>query len=116
MLLWGHYQNTKNEDACVIQNLPDAFYAIKPDASVAAQRVAFGTSGHRGSALKSTFNEWHILSIAQAVADYRAQANIGGPLFLGQDTHALSQPAWETALQVPAALGAYEDRAGSKGG
>jgi len=103
MLLWGHYQNTKNEDVCVIQNLLDAFYAIKPDASVAAQRVAFGTSGHRGSALKSTFNEWHILSIAQAVADYRAQANIGGPLFLGQDTHALSQPAWETALQVLAA-------------
>ncbi len=103
MLLWGHYQNTKNEDACVIQNLLDAFYAVKPDASVAAQRVAFGTSGHRGSALKSTFNEWHILSIAQAVADYRAQANIGGPLFLGQDTHALSQPAWETALQVLAA-------------
>lgn len=103
MLLWGHYQNTKNEDACVIQNLLDAFYAIKPDASVAAQRVAFGTSGHRGSALKSTFNEWHILSIAQAVADYRAQANVSGPLFLGQDTHALSQPAWETALQVLAA-------------
>ncbi len=103
MLLWGHYQNTKNEDACVIQNLLDAFYTVKPDASVAAQRVAFGTSGHRGSALKSTFNEWHILSIAQAVADYRAQANISGPLFLGQDTHALSQPAWETALQVLAA-------------
>lgn len=84
----------------MIQNLLKAFYAVKPDAAVTAQRVAFGTSGHRGSALKSTFNELHILAIAQAVADYRAKASITGPLFLGQDTHALSQPAWETALQV----------------
>lgn len=84
-------------------SLLDAFYSVKPDAAVAAQRVAFGTSGHRGSALKNTFNELHILAIAQAVADYRASAGITGPLFLGQDTHALSQPAWEVALQVLAA-------------
>src|SRR5690606_808146 len=87
----------------VIGSLVDAFYTVKPDAAVAAQRVAFGTSGHRGSALKNTFNEQHILAIAQAVADYRANAGITGPLFLGQDTHALSQPAWEVALQVLAA-------------
>jgi len=87
----------------VIQNLQDAFYVIKPDVAVEAQRVAFGTSGHRGSALKSTFNEWHIFAIAQAVADYRVQANITGPLFLGLDTHALSRPAWNITLQVLAA-------------
>lgn len=87
----------------VIQNLQDAFYAVKPDASFAAQKVAFGTSGHRGAASKATFNELHILAIAQAVADYRAQANITGPLFLGLDTHALSRPAWEVTLQVLAA-------------
>lgn len=87
----------------MIQDLQNAFYSIKPDGSIAAQGVTFGTSGHRGSASTSTFNEWHILSIAQAVADYRTQANISGPLFLGQDTHVLSQPAWETALQVLAA-------------
>ena len=87
----------------MIGSLLDAFYTVKPDAAVAAQRVAFGTSGHRGSALKNTFNELHILAIAQAVADYRASAGITGPLFLGQDTHALSQPAWEVALQVLAA-------------
>ncbi|MCD8521160.1 MAG: phosphoglucomutase (alpha-D-glucose-1,6-bisphosphate-dependent) [Saccharospirillaceae bacterium] len=86
-----------------MQNLQDAFYAVKPDASFAAQKVAFGTSGHRGSASKATFNELHILAIAQAVADYRAQANITGPLFLGLDTHALSRPAWEVTLQVLAA-------------
>lgn len=97
------YRNEIYEGTGVIQNLLDAFYTVKPDASVAAQRVAFGTSGHRGSALKATFNELHILAIAQSVADYRAQANVCGPLFLGQDTHALSQPAWETALQVLAA-------------
>lgn len=67
--------------------------------------VAFGTSGHRGSPLKSTFNQPHLLAIAQAVADYRLQANIDGPLFLGRDTHAASLPAWETVLQVLLANG-----------
>ncbi|WP_225676523.1 phosphoglucomutase (alpha-D-glucose-1,6-bisphosphate-dependent) [Thalassolituus marinus] len=88
------------EGSSVIKTLLDAYQQQKPDAANSAQRVTFGTSGHRGSALKSTFNEQHILAIAQAVADYRAQAGINGPLFLGLDTHALSQLAWETALRV----------------
>lgn len=78
----------------------DAFYQIQPQASNTEQKVAFGTSGHRGSSLKSSFNEWHILAIAQAIADYRLQANLQGPLFIGLDTHALSRPAWEVCLQV----------------
>lgn len=81
----------------------DAFYQHKPDVLVATQKVSFGTSGHRGNALKYSFNEHHILAIAQAVADYRLQHGINGPLFLGKDTHALSQPAWEVVLQVLAA-------------
>ena len=72
-----------------------AFYSIQPDVNQASQRVAFGTSGHRGSSLAATFNEAHIVVIAKAVADYRQQQGIDGPLFLGRDTHALSQPAWE---------------------
>src|SRR5690606_39310149 len=99
----SEYRLAYFEGMFVTGSLLDAFYTVKPDAAVAAQRVAFGTSGHRGSALKNTFNELHILAIAQAVADYRAKAGITGPLFLGQDTHALSQPAWEVALQVLAA-------------
>ncbi|WP_430462210.1 phosphoglucomutase (alpha-D-glucose-1,6-bisphosphate-dependent) [Thalassolituus sp. LLYu03] len=89
----------------MIQTWLDAYYSIQPDAAQIGQRVAFGTSGHRGSSVKSTFNEGHILAIAQAVADYRAQAGISGPLFLGQDTHALSRPAWESVLQVLVANG-----------
>ena len=67
--------------------------------------VKFGTSGHRGTSLKGSFNQRHIMAIAQAVADYRQQHNINGPLFLGRDTHALSQPAWQTSLQVLTANG-----------
>tara|TARA_B100001109_G_scaffold167044_1_gene136149 strand:- start:107938 stop:109554 length:1617 start_codon:yes stop_codon:yes gene_type:complete len=88
------------EGSRVIKTLLDAYREQKPDAQNAAQRVTFGTSGHRGSALKSTFNEQHILAIAQAVADYRRQEHFTGPLFLGLDTHALSRSAWETCLQV----------------
>ena len=80
-----------------------AAYARQPYISDPAQRVAFGTSGHRGSALLGSFNEAHILAIAQAVAEYRAQAGIFGPLFLGKDTHALSTPAEKTVLEVLAA-------------
>ncbi len=76
------------------------FYTTQPDATLGAQAVSFGTSGHRGSSLTGSFNEHHILAIAQAVADYRQQAGITGPLFIGLDTHALSRPAWEVALQV----------------
>ena len=78
----------------------NAFYAIQPDAANPAQKVSFGTSGHRGSSLAGSFNELHILAIAQAVVDYRQQAEISGPLFLGLDTHALSRPAWDVVLQV----------------
>src|SRR6185312_7415833 len=76
---------------------------IYPDPSVPAQRVAFGTSGHRGSSLDGSFNEHHILAITQAICDYRNKAHVDGPIFLGIDTHALSQPAFESALQVLAA-------------
>lgn len=78
----------------------NAFYSVSPDTSIPAQLVSFGTSGHRGSSLTASFNELHILAIAQAVVDYRRQAGITGPLFIGLDTHALSRPAWEVALQV----------------
>ena len=82
-----------------------AAYRNAPDVNDPTQRVAFGTSGHRGSAFNGSFNEAHILAIVQAVAEYRAQAGIGGPLFLGKDTHALSAPAQQTALEVLAANG-----------
>jgi phosphoglucomutase len=82
-----------------------AAYGTLPDVSQSEQRVAFGTSGHRGSALNRSFNEAHILAITQAVCDYRAQAGIGGPLMLGKDTHALSEPAQRNTLEVLAANG-----------
>jgi phosphoglucomutase len=87
-------------------NLPrlvTAFYANHPDPSVPAQRVSFGTSGHRGSSLTSSFNYAHILAITQAIVEYRAEQSTTGPLFLAQDTHALSEPAFSTALEVLAA-------------
>lgn len=83
--------------------LVSAYYTLKPDPSQPGQRVRFGTSGHRGGALSRGFNEAHILAVTQAVADYRREAEIDGPLFLGMDTHALSWPAHQTALQVLAA-------------
>src|SRR5208282_4457619 len=85
--------------------LVTAYYAEQPDPSIAAQRVAFGTSGHRGSSFERTFNEWHVLAISQAICDYRKRRGIGGPLFLGIDTHALSVPACASALEVLAANG-----------
>lgn len=88
-----------------VPHLLKAYYATQPDTSVAAQRVAFGTSGHRGSSLDSSFNEWHVLAITQAICLYRAQKGIAGPLFLEIDTHALSEPAAATALEVLAGNG-----------
>lgn len=82
-----------------------AYHADEPDPTVPAQRVAFGTSGHRGSSFQRSFNEWHILAITQAICQHRVQQNITGPLFLGIDTHALSVPACATALEVLAANG-----------
>jgi phosphoglucomutase len=88
-----------------VAKLQAAYADRRPDPSVAAQRVAFGTSGHRGSALDTSFNEWHVLAISQAICEYRAGQGIDGPLFIGIDTHALSQPAFESALEVLAANG-----------
>ncbi len=75
----------------------------RPDPADPAQRVSFGTSGHRGSSLRGSFNEAHILAITQAICDYRRAQGVTGPLFMGKDTHALSAPAQRTALQVLAA-------------
>ena len=86
-----------------VPRLITSFYSLHPDPAVAAQRVAFGTSGHRGSAFLSTFNDDHIAAITQAICDYRRGESITGPLFLAQDTHALSEPAFSTALEVLAA-------------
>ncbi|MCC7412498.1 MAG: alpha-D-glucose phosphate-specific phosphoglucomutase [Gammaproteobacteria bacterium] len=83
--------------------LERAYYELRPDPAITTQRVAFGTSGHRGSPLAGTFNEAHILTTTQAICDYRASQGIDGPLFLGRDTHAVSGPALATALEVLAA-------------
>ena len=88
-----------------IQKLLKMYFSEKPDMTVPGQRVSFGTSGHRGSAFNASFTESHILAITQAICDYRKKENITGPLFIGYDTHALSRPAFETALEVLAANG-----------
>ena len=88
-----------------IPRLVTAYFAGKPDPGIATQRVAFGTSGHRGSALNDAFNEAHILAISQALCDHRAEKNLTGPLFIGIDTHALAEPALASALEVFAANG-----------
>jgi phosphoglucomutase len=88
-----------------IPRLVTAYFAEKPDSHVPAQRVAFGTSGHRGSALNNAFNEAHILAISQAICDHRRSVGIDGPLFVGIDTHALAEPALASALEVFAANG-----------
>jgi phosphoglucomutase len=92
-------------DLVDIAKLVTAYYAIHPDPADPAQRVSFGTSGHRGSAFTATFNEDHILATTQAISDYRARHGIDGPLYLGADTHALSEPARVSALEVLAANG-----------
>ena len=88
-----------------VAKLIDAYYARHPDPATPAERVAFGTSGHRGSSFDSTFNEAHVLAISQAICLYRQRERISGPLFIGCDTHALSRPAFESALEVLAANG-----------
>jgi phosphoglucomutase len=92
----------------ILANIPrlvSSYYAISPDANDPTQLVAFGTSGHRGNSFAGTFNEAHILAISQATAEYRSSAGISGPLFIGADTHALSEPAWISALEVLVANG-----------
>ena len=88
-----------------VSKLISAYSSEKPDAMIREQRVAFGTSGHRGSSFKKSFNEWHILAITQAICEYRANQGRVGPLYLGRDTHALSEPACASALEVLAANG-----------
>ena len=98
----------KPAEPSMLVNIPrliTAYYAERPDPTVREQRVAFGTSGHRGSAFKKAFNEAHILAITQAICEYRKQQRIDGPLFLGMDTHALSEPAFASAIEVLAANG-----------
>src|SRR5579864_2723128 len=86
-----------------VPRLTACYFLLQPDPAIPAQRVAFGTSGHRGSALDCAFNETHILAAAQAICDYRKANGINGPLFVGIDTHALSEPALATTIEVLAA-------------
>src|SRR5512140_222498 len=88
-----------------VADLLRRYAAEVPDPAIPAERVAFGTSGHRGSSLRRSFNEAHILAVVQAVCEHRARAGVTGPLFLGRDTHGLSEPAERTALEVLAANG-----------
>src|SRR6266498_5493921 len=103
-------------DLVDVAKLVTAYYAEQPDPSVPEQRVSFGTSGHRGSAFAATFNEHHIVATSQAICEYRKAQGIDGPLFLGADTHALSEPARVSALEVFAANGVTVliDRAGGR--
>ncbi|MCH8539032.1 MAG: phosphoglucomutase, alpha-D-glucose phosphate-specific, partial [Alkalimonas sp.] len=88
-----------------ICQLVTSYYELQPDVAQASQQVSFGTSGHRGSALAHSFNEAHILAITQAMVEYRQQAGIEGPVFVGKDTHALSEPAFASVVQVLVANG-----------
>src|SRR6266542_4874203 len=83
-----------------VDRLVRDYYEVEPDPSDPAQRVAFGTSGHRGSSSRGSFNEPHILAMTEAICRYRRRAGIDGPLFVGRDTHALSEPAFRTAMEV----------------
>ncbi|MEM6109902.1 phosphoglucomutase (alpha-D-glucose-1,6-bisphosphate-dependent) [Mycobacterium sp. 050272] len=96
-------QPAQPEDLVDLSHLVTAYYTIQPDPDDVAQQVAFGTSGHRGSALNGAFNEAHIVAITQAIVEYRAAHDTTGPLFIGRDTHGLSEPAWVSALEVLAA-------------
>src|SRR5580704_13436138 len=96
-------QPARQQDLVNVPRLVTSYFSDRPDAQVQSQRVSFGTSGHRGSSLDRSFNEWHILAITQAICVYRRQNGIAGPLFLGIDTHALSEPAFASALEVLAA-------------
>jgi phosphoglucomutase len=96
-------QPAQPEDLIDVAHVVTAYYTIEPDPDNVAQQVVFGTSGHRGSSLDGAFNEAHILATTQAIAEYRAAQGTTGPLFIGRDTHALSEPAWASALEVLAA-------------
>lgn len=96
-------QPAQPSDLVDVPHLVTSYYALKPDPDDVDQQVAFGTSGHRGSSLNTAFNEDHILATTQAIVDYRREQGFDGPLFLGRDTHGLSEPAWASALEVLAA-------------
>ncbi|QZT58747.1 phosphoglucomutase (alpha-D-glucose-1,6-bisphosphate-dependent) [Mycolicibacterium austroafricanum] len=96
-------QPAQSEDLIDVAAVVTAYYTVSPDPDNVDQQVAFGTSGHRGSSLDAAFNEAHILATTQAIVEYRAAQGTTGPLFIGRDTHALSEPAWSTALEVLAA-------------
>lgn len=103
-----HEQAGKRVSKEMLVNIPrlvSAYYTHKPDPTISSHQVSFGTSGHRGSSLKNSFNEDHILAITQAICEYRKSENITGPLFMGMDTHALSEVAFTTAIEVLAASG-----------
>ncbi len=87
-------------DLIDVAHVVTSYYTTWPDIEQPGQRVAFGTSGHRGSSLDGSFTEAHIVATTQAICDYRRGQGIEGPLFLGRDTHALSEPAWASALEV----------------
>ena len=93
-------QPARTSDLVDLTKLTAAYFELKPDVSLASQKVTFGTSGHRGSSLNTSFNEQHILAITQAVVEYRRAQNINGPIYVGRDTHALSEPAQLTVLEV----------------
>jgi phosphoglucomutase len=93
-------QPAQPEDLVDVDELVDAYYSRVPDATNPDEMVVFGTSGHRGSSLKTAFNEAHILATTQAICEYRASVGVDGPLLMGRDTHALSEPAWKSALEV----------------
>jgi phosphoglucomutase len=96
-------QPASSSDLIDVSHVVSAYYTTRPNPDDVAQRVAFGTSGHRGSSLDGSFNEAHIMATTQAICEYRTAQAIDGPLFIGRDTHALSEPAWATALEVLAA-------------
>ncbi|MGY5885398.1 phosphoglucomutase (alpha-D-glucose-1,6-bisphosphate-dependent) [Modestobacter lacusdianchii] len=96
-------QPAQPSDLVDVPHLVTAYYSVQPDAEDPDQQVTFGTSGHRGSSLDGAFNEAHILATTQAICEYRAQQGFDGPLFVGRDTHGLSEPAWVSALEVLAA-------------
>lgn len=98
-------QKAEARDLIDISKLIDAYYSLHPDVTTAEQKVTFGTSGHRGTSLNGSFNEDHIAAITQAIVEYRIRENIHGPIYVGKDTHALSGPAEETALEVLAGNG-----------
>ena len=96
-------QPAQPEDLIDVAQVVTAYYTVEPDPDNIDQQVAFGTSGHRGSSLDAAFNQAHIFATTQAIVEYRHAQGTTGPLFIGRDTHALSEPAWESALEVLAA-------------